>query len=134
MKVTRHVLTASVMIATLLYAVTVFAQMDELRNTTPAQRAKLQTAFMKMKLNLAPEQMKEVMNINLKYAQKMDPIMKGNEGKLRKAAQARAIDEAKDNELQGVLSGEQYQSYMASKEEMRQRMVEKLKSKRAGNG
>jgi hypothetical protein len=134
MKVTRHVLTASVMIATLLYAVTVFAQMDELRNTTPAQRAKLQTAFMKMKLNLAPEQMKVVMGINLKYAQKMDPILKGNEGKLRKAAQARAIDEAKDNELQGVLSGEQYQAYMTSKEEMRRRMVEKLKNKRAGNG
>jgi hypothetical protein len=133
MKVTRHVLAASVAITMLLYAVAVFAQMEELRNTTPAQRAKLQTALMKMKLNLAPEQMKKVMGINLKYAQQMDPIIKGSEGKLRKAAQARAIDEAKDNELQTALSGEQYQAYMAYKEEMRQRMVEKLKSKRAGN-
>jgi hypothetical protein len=134
MKVTRHILTASVTITMLMYAVTVFAQMEELRNTTPIQRAKLQTAFMKMKLKLAPEQMKTVMGINLKYAQKMDPIIKGNGGKLRKATQASAIDEAKDNELQTVLSGEQYQAYMASKEEMRQRMVEKIKAKRAGNG
>ena len=134
MKPIRDIFAVSAAIALLLCAVPSFAQMDQLRNTTPLQRAKLETAFMKMKLNLAPSQMKPVMGINLKYAEQMDPIIKGNGGKLRKASEAREINEAKDNELQTVLSGEQFQAYMASKEEMRQQMVEKIKSKRSGAG
>ena len=134
MKPIRYIVAASAMMALLLSAAASFAQMDQLKNTTPVQRAKLQTALMKKKLNLARGQMKAVMGINLKYAQQMEPVIKGNGGKLKKAAQASAIDQAKDNELQSVLSPEQYQAYMASKEEMRQRMVEKLRSKRTGAG
>jgi hypothetical protein len=134
MKLTGHVFTAAVTITLLLCAVTAFAQMDELRNTTPMQRAMLETAFMKKKLNLEQAQMKQVMDINLKYAQKMEPILKENGRKLKKMTQATAINEAKDNELQSVLSPEQYQAYMASKEEMRRHIVEKVKNKRSGTG
>ena len=130
----RSLLTVSIAITLLLYAAGAFAQMDELRNSTPGQRAALETAFMKRKLNLTQSQVKQVLNINQKYAKEMDPVIKGNEGKLEKARQTRAIKQAKDNELKTVLSGEQYQKYLASKEEMRQRVVEKIKEKRHTTG
>jgi hypothetical protein len=132
MKLAKRVFTASITITLLLCAAAVLAQMEGLRNSTPSQRARLQTAFMHRKLNLSPQQVKQVQKINLKYAEQMDPIIHGNEGKFKKARQAEAINEAKDNELKTVLSEEQYQTYLASREEMRQRMVEKLKEKRAG--
>jgi len=129
MKMAKRVFTASITIALLLCAAAVFAQMEELRNSTPMQRAKLQTVFMQRKLNLAPGQVKQVQSINLKYAEQMEPVIKGTGGKLKKMREANAINEAKDNELKAVLSGDQYQAYLASKEEMRQAMVEKIKQK-----
>ncbi len=68
----------------------------------------------------------------MKYAQQMEPIIKGSEGKMRKARQVRAINQAKDDELKTVLSPQQYQGYLASKEQMRQRMIQKAKEKRGG--
>jgi len=132
MKLVKSVFTASITVVLLLCAAAVFAQMEELRNSTPMQRAKLQTFFMQKRLNLAPGQVKQVQGINLKYAEQMEPIIRGNGGKLKKARQANAINEAKDNELRTVLSGEQYQAYLASKEEMHQAMVEKLRQKLGG--
>jgi len=134
MKQVRRPVAISIAIALMLCATAAFAQMEELRNSTPQQRAKLETAFMKMKLNLSRQQMERVLNINLKYAQQMDPIIKGNEGKLRKVRDASAINRAKDRDLQTVLSGDQYQAYLASKEEMRQRMVEKFRQKQGISG
>ena len=48
-----------------------FAQLDELKNTTPAERASLQTELMKSKLALTPEQTQAVADLNLKYANRM---------------------------------------------------------------
>ena len=132
MRLAKCVFTASITTALLLCAAAVFAQMEELRNSTPMQRAKLQTVIMQKKLNLAPSQVQQVQKINLKYAEKMEPIISGNEGKLKKARQANAINESKDNELKTVFSGEQFQMYLASKEEMRQAMAEKLKQELGG--
>ena len=41
-----------------------FAQLDELKNTTPAERASLQTELMKSKLALTPEQTQAVADLN----------------------------------------------------------------------
>ena len=60
------------------------AQLDRLKDTTPEQRADLQTEFVKSKLGLTAEQEKAVADINLKYAKKMDPIIKGSAGKFMK--------------------------------------------------
>ena len=118
-------------VMTLLFCSTAFsADMDVLRHTTPLQRAKLQTVFMKKRLNLTQRQVPQVMNINLKYAQQMDPVIKGNGGKLAKMRQSLAIRKAKDNELMRVLTPGQYQAYLASREQMQQRMIEKVMQKR----
>lgn len=122
---------------TLVFAVTLLlcatasaAGMDELKHSTPMLRAKLQTALMKKRLGLTPRQVPRVMDINLKYAEQMEPVIKGNGGKLMKMRQARQIGKAKDGELTKVLTPGQFQTYLASREQMRQQMIDKIMEKR----
>jgi hypothetical protein len=100
------------------------AQGEKLRETTPEQRAQYQTDFMKSKLNLTPEQTTKVSDINLKYAKRMDPVIKSSEGSLVRMRQARAINAEKDTELKGVLTPDQWQKLEAAREEMRQKFEE----------
>jgi hypothetical protein len=115
-----------VIVAWLLSAAPGFAQREGLRNTSPEERARVETFFMKRKLNLTPKQTEKVRAINMKYAREMDPIIKGSEGKLRKLRQARDIEHDKDADLHSVLSPGQYQRYLASKEEIRRKVMERF--------
>ena len=67
--------------------------LDDLKNTTPAERAAAQTAMMKEKLGLSAEQAPKVAAINEKYAAQMDPILKGSDGMFSKM---RAMKEVVD--------------------------------------
>ena len=59
--------------ACLLIAGTVFAgELDALKNTSPAQRAKAQTAMMKEKLGLSEEQVAKVGALSLKVTDEPD--------------------------------------------------------------
>lgn len=107
------------------------AQLDELKDTTPQQRAKAQTAFMKAKLGLAPEQLPKVEAINFKYAEKMEPVIKGDSGPFMKMRQMKEVNGEKESELQGVLSPDQFQKYLAAKDEMKEKVIQELKG-RAG--
>jgi hypothetical protein len=118
----------------LFYAHSAFGQVEKLRNTTPEQRAKAQTMLMKRKLNLSPRQTGEVSAINLKYARMMEPVLKGSGGKLQKMREAKSIDGQKDAALRSVLSSGQFQTYLASKEEMREKVIEHLKEKHGARG
>ena len=123
----------AILAAALLLAVGSGAQeLQKLAGSTPAQRAALQTEFMKMRLGLSDAQAPRIAAINLKYAEQMQPILQGSDGPLMKMGEARRVDQAKDAELQGVLSPEQYQKYLAAKEEMRQHMEQKLMEKMRG--
>jgi hypothetical protein len=73
-------MTLSVVIALLVSVPAVFAQMDRLRQSTPQERAKIQTDLMKAKLSLSPDQLTKVAAINEKYAQQMQPIIQSSEG------------------------------------------------------
>jgi hypothetical protein len=113
--------------ACLLIAGTVFAgELDALKNTSPAQRAKAQTAMMKEKLGLSEEQVAKVGALNLKYAEKMDPIIKGTEGTFMKARDARNVEQQKEDELKALLSPDQFQKFLAGKEEMREHLVDQI--------
>jgi hypothetical protein len=109
-----------------------WAQMEKLQNTTPEQRAKAQTAMMKSKLDLTPEQLPKIAAINQKYAQKMEPVIKGSAGPLMKMRQMKAINEQKESELKQALSQQQFEKYLASKEEMREEFEKRLAEKRGG--
>src|SRR5262245_38887846 len=98
-----------------------YAQMDALKNSTPAERARLQTDMMKSKLSLTPDQTTKIAAINEKYAKQMEPIIKGQEGPLARMRQMREVSAAKETELKSVLSPEQFQKYLAEKAEMREK-------------
>jgi len=101
-------------------------EMEKLKSSTPEERARLQTEMMKVKLSLTPDQTPKVAAINQKYAQRMEPIIKGQEGPLMRLRQMREVGQAKEAELKGVLSPEQFQKYLAEKQEMREKFEDKL--------
>ena len=133
----RRILAAAACAALLALPLAGSAQMggqmkEALANSTPAERAALQTDMMKEKLALTAEQAPKVQAINLDTAQKMEPVIKGSEGPLVKMRQARGIETQKESALEKVLSGEQFQKYLALREEMKQKLEEKLAHKAAG--
>jgi len=101
-------------------------EMEKLKSSTPEERARLQTEMMKTKLGLTTDQTPKVAAINQKYAQRMEPIIKGQEGPLMRLRQMREVGQAKEAELKGVLSPEQFQKYLAEKQEMREKFEDKL--------
>lgn len=102
-----------------------------LMKSTPAERAKVQTFLMKEKLHLTEEQVPKVEAINLQTAQKLEPVIKGDEGPLMKMGAVRAAEQEKETALQGVLTPEQLQAFLAAREEMRQKLEARLAEKKA---
>ena len=100
--------------------------MSGMRNATPAQRAQLQTNMMKSKLKLDTVQITKVQAINLKYAQKMDPILKSTGSPMDRIQQAMALQTQKDKELQGVFTKEQFKQYSAAEQELKNKMMSRM--------
>ena len=92
----------------------------------PEQRAEIQTQFMKDRLNLPADVLAKVQAINLKYAQQMDPVLKGTDGKLAKMQKARGIMAAKDSELKTILSPNQFEAYDDAKDDIKAAMESRL--------
>ncbi len=105
---------------------------DMIKNSTPEQRAKMQTSMMKAKLQLDTVQVVKVQAINLAAAQKMDPILKSDGRKFAKLRQVKEIDNAKDKDLKNVLTPDQYKQYEVAKEEMKEKMKERMQESKAG--
>lgn len=128
MKKTKTILTTLFSFVILLVAQGAMAQDKDakalLKESTPEQRAALQTGFMKNKLKLDTTQVTKVQAINLKYAQKLDPVMKGDGRKLKMLREAMSIQKDKDAELKTALTADQYKQYEAMKEEMREKLKE----------
>lgn len=123
----------AIALVAVVWASAASAQMDKLKSSTPQQRADAQTEYMQSKLALTPDQTPKVAAINLEYAQQMDPILKGSDGPLVKMRAMRGIQDAKDGELQGVLTPEQFTQYQAMKEEMREKIEKKLEGAAGGS-
>jgi hypothetical protein len=104
-----------------------------LMKSTPAERAKVQTLLMKEKLHLTEQQLPKVEAINLQTAEKLEPVIKGNEGPLVKMRTARAAEQEKEAALKGVLTPEQFQAFLAAREELRQKVEQRLAEKKAGS-
>jgi len=109
------------------------AQQEALKNSTPDERAKMQTMMMREKLSLTPDQVPKVEAINLKYAEQMQPVINGTEGPLMKMRAAEKIVSAKEAELKQVLTPDQFPKYLAMKEEMRDKMKERMMQKMGGS-
>jgi len=107
-------------------------KMQELAQTTPDQRAELQTSMMKTKLSLTDQQLPEVQKINLDTATQMQPVIAGSDGPLIKMRKAKTIEAQRDTALQKVLTPDQYKQWQAEKEQMKQQIQTKLAEQHAG--
>src|SRR5690349_9984439 len=108
----RSIFALGVVVLTLLFGMPrAFAQLDELKNTTPAERASLQTELMKSMLALTPQQMQTVADLNLKYANRMEPIIKGSSSSLTKMFEMRKINNEKETELKRILAPQQWKKF-----------------------
>lgn len=108
------------------------AQPEALKKSTPEERAKLQTAFLRERLSLTEEQLPKVSAINLKSAEKMQPVITGDQGPFKKRREMKEIGDEKDAEMKGVLTADQYTKYLAAKEEMQEKLKKRLMEKLSG--
>jgi hypothetical protein len=116
-------------IAILFFTQTAIAQQaTDLKNKTPEQRAAFQTSMMKSKLNLDSDQATKVQAINLKYAQKFEPIIKSDDSRFSRFRQAKALQKAKDAELKTVFTASQYKQYQDFEAEMKDKLKDKMAS------
>lgn len=102
------------------------AQKSKLKDSTPEQRAKMQTEWMTTKLNLNASQTQQISALNLQYARKNEPIIQSNSSKLSKFRKLKAIQKEKSNMLSQILSEEQYKKY----EDIKDQMIQNIKNKR----
>ena len=97
------------------------------KNSTPQQRADYQTSLMKKKLKLDAGQITKVQAINLKYAEKFQPLIKSTDDRASKIKQFLTLQKQKDNELQAVFTKDQYEQYKAFEQEIRSKMRDRFK-------
>ena len=127
---TRRLRTVALALALALHAGAALAQPDALRNSSPEQRAAAQTEFMKGKLSLTPEQLPKIEALNLEFAKRLDPVLKGGDGPLVKARTIRTVESEKEAALQKILTPDQFQTFLASKDALRQHLLGRLAAKR----
>lgn len=97
-----------------------------------SERAARQTEWMKTNLHLTSEQEAKVQEINLKYANKMEELKTVTGTKKNKMMAAKKEQDAKDAELQSVLNENQFNTYLAKKNEMKEKFKEKRKENKQG--
>ena len=102
------------------------SEMRDLIQEAPAdETASVQDDFLAEALSLTPEQREKLGQINRKYADEVDLILRSDDYRSRKARRFRSAMANKDRELKKVFSKEQYRMYERIREEMRQRLGER---------
>ncbi len=108
----------------MMISLNLFAQQGrkggDFMKATPEERATRLTEMMKENLKLTPAQEPKVSAINLKYAKKNEEIKKISDTTLQRKT-LKENNKLKDAELKGVLTPEQFTSYLKLAEEMKAR-------------
>lgn len=125
----RHLISLVLGFTVLLVTTLAMAQMDELKNSTPEERATLQTDWMKTNLALDDKTANALSAINLKYAQETQALMDSEGPRLEKLMTFRRNSDAKDAELKALLTPEQYSQYEQKKSQLQDMVKEKIKEK-----
>lgn len=105
--------------------------MEDFKNSTPEERAQMQTEYLKTNLGLDEQQTQKVSGINLKYAEKMQSVLQGSGGRFAKMKAAKSVNQEKDAELKQVFTSEQAKKYDEMKAEMKAKMKEAIKERKA---
>ncbi|CAG4999977.1 hypothetical protein DYBT9275_02358 [Dyadobacter sp. CECT 9275] len=110
------------LIASFVLVMSKISAQSTLKELPADERAKMLTEKMTASLKLDSVQVVKVGDINLKYARKIDPVIKGNGSRMSKLKAFRDINQEKQAELRKVLSKEQFGQYQKMQEEMRDRI------------
>ncbi len=128
----RHSMWIVTIAAAVLLAAPAWSQDPaQLAKLTAGVRAGIQTDFMTQKLQLTGEQKEKVEVINLKAANRMQPLLEGSTWTLMR--EAPKVDEAKDGELRAVLTPQQFDTYTASKDQIKDLLKQKALANAAAN-
>lgn len=101
-----------------------------MNETTPEERAQLQTDYMKESLVLTPDQETKIHDLNLKYAKKMQDAYNTPDRKFQKLKKMKGISAEKDQEMTSILKPDQYSIYKKNKDEMKKKMRDRAKERR----
>jgi len=111
-----------------VFSTNIFSQ-NAMKNSTPEERAKIQTEWMIKSLQLTDSQKNTVEALNLEYAMKMETL-KNLEGKRQKMKEARKISNEKDEKLKTILNEQQYQLYIDNRKELMKKIKERSGEKK----
>jgi hypothetical protein len=125
----KRVFVCIFLLSGLLLAVNIICAQKK-TSSTPEERAGKLTEWMKTNLQLNDDQVTQVQNINLKYANKTQGLQTQSMSRKEKMQTLKENDKAKDAELKNVLTTDQYTSYQAKKDEIRKQMKEKMREKK----
>ena len=112
----------------ILFSMTLTAYAQQQR--TPEQRADALTEWMKTNLQLTADQEGPVHAINLKYAKENESLRTSTQSRGAKLKTLKANNEAKKKELKNILTAEQFKTYEAKEEELKEKFKEEAQKRR----
>ena len=98
------------------------------KESAPEARAQRWDDWMKVELTLSPEQEGKVHDVNLKYAKKNDELKSTSGSKKSKFQELKTNDTDKDAELKGILTKDQFDTYLEKKKAFQKEMLRKLQN------
>ena len=103
---------------------------DNIKNSTPEQRAKFLTDTMTSILNLNTDQQQKVYNINFDVAKKVQVVMQGDDGRMSKFKQIKSLQNERDSSFKTILSTDQFSLYKQKADAIKQKMREQYNNKK----
>jgi hypothetical protein len=111
--------------AALLCVLAPIAVAAQREQRTPEERANRQTEWMKKNLSITPEQSIKAHDIFLVHARSVESAPRG----AGRRELIKSEMNARDNELRGVLTADQFSRYRQREEEMREKMQQRREMK-----
>jgi hypothetical protein len=111
----------------LLVMTPAFTQSSKMSDKTSEEKARLMTDKQNERLQFYDDQENKMYEINLKYIKEMEKIS-GQPRSRQKLLKMKDLSQRKDKEVKQVLDKDQYKTYQEIKEEMRQRIRERIGS------
>lgn len=95
-------------------------------DSSPSERAQLQTEVMRESLQLSDQQTAEIENINLYYAKEIGTLQNSGKPRLKKFRAVKSLLAEKDKKIEQILTQNQFNDYKNAQEEMRKNIKKKL--------
>jgi len=115
----------------MLPAAIAHAQFADLAKTTPQQRADAWTDAMAAKLDLSPVQLEKVSALNLEFAEKAEPVIKGSGGRFSKIREIRSLETEREKKLESLISTEQFKTFESAKSGLRDQVSARISEETA---